>query len=161
MICSASGYSAFTGDCPRFSMAIFQKLRGLGRWQPITNLLDRPFLSTVSATMAAITAPTKPTPITTTISLPSLRAWPASFTRRADSDAYSPFWGRGILSPLGLTEYSTLLSAMIDFSRFLRSETTGFVAPCQPESQPLAFLARVHLTTQLTPTHKRGIGNAG
>src|SRR5437899_6262125 len=39
----------------------------------MTNLLGRPFLSHVSATIAAITAPTKPTPMTTTISLPSLR----------------------------------------------------------------------------------------
>ena len=38
----------------------------------MTNLLGLPvFRSTVSAMMAAITAPTKPTPITTTTSLPS------------------------------------------------------------------------------------------
>jgi len=40
----------------------------------MTNLPLLPAWSVVSATIAAITAPTKPTPITTTISLPSARA---------------------------------------------------------------------------------------
>jgi NAD(P)-dependent dehydrogenase (short-subunit alcohol dehydrogenase family) len=76
-----------------------------GRWQPITNLFGLPvFLSTVSAMMAAMTAPTKPTPITTTISLSSPRAASTSFSSRVISAAYSCGSGIGKLSPDGLRE---------------------------------------------------------
>ncbi len=92
IIGSTSGSSAFTGDWPRLSSGIFQKERGLGRWQPMTNLDGfgrtwADFLSTVSAMMAAMTAPTKPTPITTTISWPSARAALTSASTRAISAA--------------------------------------------------------------------------
>jgi hypothetical protein len=55
----------------------------------MTNLPGLPVSwSMVSATIAAITAPTKPTPITTTISLPSLRAASTSDSTRSNSAAY-------------------------------------------------------------------------
>ncbi|OPY08664.1 MAG: hypothetical protein A4E68_01078 [Syntrophaceae bacterium PtaB.Bin095] len=48
---------------------------------PMTNLPGFPvFLSTESATTPAMTAPTKPTPMTTTISRPILR-WRATIAR--------------------------------------------------------------------------------
>ncbi len=76
IIGATSGSSAFMGDMPRLKSGIFQKLRVLGLCMPITYLADLPvFLSTESATTPAITAPTKPRPMTTTISKPSsLRA---------------------------------------------------------------------------------------
>jgi len=82
---STSGSSAFTGASPRLIRGIFQKERDEGRWQPITNLLFLPAASLVSATMAAITAPTKPRPITTTISLFALRACCTSSSMRFNS----------------------------------------------------------------------------
>ena len=54
-----------------------------------------PFLSTVSAMIAAITAPTNPTPMTTTISLPSARARFASVSTRLSSAAYSSLSRKG------------------------------------------------------------------
>ena len=70
MSSSTSGSSALTGEMPRLSSGIFQKLRVLGRCMPITNLPGLPFLSVESATTAAITAPTNPSPTTTTTSRP-------------------------------------------------------------------------------------------
>jgi len=86
MSMSTSGSSALTGDTPVFSMGVFQKLRGLGRCMPMTNFLGFPvFLSVLSATTAAMTAPTKPRPMTTTISQPFF-LWAATiFLRRSNS----------------------------------------------------------------------------
>jgi hypothetical protein len=55
--------------------------------------------------MAAITAPTKPTPMTTTTSRPSARAAAASFSSRFISGAYSSSPGNGKVSPFGATEF--------------------------------------------------------
>ncbi len=72
---------------------------------PMTNLLGLPvFLSTESATTPAMTAPTKPTPMTTTISRPALRWAATRVLRRSNSAAYSSGAGRGKDSPLGETE---------------------------------------------------------
>ncbi len=71
----------------------------------MTNLLGLPVsASTVSAMMAAITAPTNPMPMTTTISFPSSRAARTRSSRCAISAIRSPSLGRGNLSPEGLTE---------------------------------------------------------
>ena len=71
---STSGSSALTGEMPLLNMGIFQKLRVLGRCMPMTNFVASPdCLSVLSATTAAMTAPTNPRPMTTTISLPALR----------------------------------------------------------------------------------------
>ncbi len=104
IIGSTSGSSAFTGDSPRESSGIFQKLRGLGRWQPMTNLPGWPSGPVESATIAAITAPTKPTPMTTTISLPSARAAATRDSIRASSRSSSSGVGSGNRSPAGETE---------------------------------------------------------
>ncbi len=83
---STSGSSALTGEIPRLSSGIFQKLRGLGRCIPMTNLFGRPvFLSRASATTAAITAPTNPIPTTTTTSRPCCRCARASCSSRTNS----------------------------------------------------------------------------
>jgi hypothetical protein len=75
---------------------------------PITNFAARPFASVESAMTAAITAPTKPTPTTTTISRPS-RLWlAASFFRRANSLLNWPALGSRNFSPVGLMEYCRL-----------------------------------------------------
>jgi len=56
---------------PQSSDLCFFRERGEGRCMPITNFVGLPdFLSTESATTPAMTAPTKPTPMTTTISRP-------------------------------------------------------------------------------------------
>ena len=104
---STSGSSAMTGARPRLSRGIFQKLRGLGRWQPMTNLPGRPLASSESAITAAMTAPTNPTPMTTTISLPSARAASAKASTRANSCAYSPDRKRNA-SQMGLSRYWTM-----------------------------------------------------
>ena len=87
MMASTSGSSDFIGASPRFSRGIFQKLRGLGRCMPRTNLRDRPALSVESATTAAITAPTKPSPMTTTISRPASRSAATRCRKRSISAA--------------------------------------------------------------------------
>ncbi len=75
-------------DAANRSSGIFQKLRVLGRWQPMTELGRPAGVVVASATMAAITAPTKPTPMTTTISLPS-------HTGRAGEGRYAVELGGG------------------------------------------------------------------
>jgi hypothetical protein len=57
-----------------------------------------------SAITAAITAPTKPKPTTTTTSLPALRCAVASFVKRLNSARYSAGLGNGNRSPVGLME---------------------------------------------------------
>ncbi len=53
---------------------------------PMTNLLGLPvFLSTESATTPAMTAPTKPTPMTTTISRPLRRSSRTAASSRSHS----------------------------------------------------------------------------
>ena len=104
MILATSGSSASTGASPRLRSGIFQKDRTLGRCIPITNLDGFPPLPRASATMAAMTAPTKPTPMTTTISRPAARWEAASRLRRENSREYSLRPGRAKTSPEGLIE---------------------------------------------------------
>ncbi len=83
---STSGSSAFTGDTPVLNMGIFQKLLELGLCMPMTNLRAAPvFRSVLSATTAAMTAPTNPSPMTTTISLPRARSLSTRPFRRSNS----------------------------------------------------------------------------
>src|SRR5688572_17800130 len=87
---------------------------------PMTNLPDRPLLSVESATTAAITAPTKPRPTTTTISRPSARWCFTSVCSRWNSAPYSSRAGRGKLSPAGLVE--TGVSLIVKRTRWIIPE---------------------------------------
>src|SRR5262249_12537833 len=58
--------------------------------------------------MAAMTAPTNPTPMTTTTSLPSARAALARPSSRFLPAAYSSRVGSGNASPAGLTDFSAI-----------------------------------------------------
>ncbi len=99
-----SGSSALTGGLPLFMTGIFQYDLRETRSLPCTKYRGSPFLSSASATTAAITEPTNPIPCTTTIFLLLFLSSSESFFRISNSILSSSGVGNENTVPSGATD---------------------------------------------------------